>query len=95
MIARRIRDGVPLGRTRFNAFEAVASAAHPSYEPLRSAFAEAGARAMLSGAGPAMFALVADETKAAGLAQRMIDAGYDARTVRLLPAWGIDGMSAV
>ncbi len=95
VVARRIRDGVPLGKTRFNAFEAVASAAYPSYEPLRSAFAEAGARAMLAGAGPAMFALVGDQARADGIADRLIAAGYDARAVRLVPAWGIDGMSAV
>ena len=94
VVARRITDGVPLGRTLFSAFEAVAPLAYESYEPLRSAFAEAGARAMLSGAGPAMFALAGGETAADAIAERMVSAGYDARAVRLLPPWGIDGPSA-
>ena len=94
VVARRIRALVPLGGTLFNAFEAVAPLAYASYEPLRSAFAEAGASATLSGAGPAMFALAGGEEEADGIAQRMVGAGYDARPARLLPPWGIDGPSA-
>ena len=84
VVARRIRDGVPLGRTRFNAFEAVAPVAYASYERLRSAFAEAGARAMLSGSGPAMFALAGGEAEADSLRQRLADRSYTAWAVRLL-----------
>ena len=91
VVARRIRAVVPLGSTMFNAFEAVAPLAYASYEPLRSAFAEAGVSAMLSGAGPAMFALAGGEAEADDIAHRMAAAGYDARAVSLLPAWGIDG----
>ena len=93
-VARRVRAGEPLGGAPFNAFEAVAPAAYASFEPLRSAFAGAGASALLSGAGPAMFALADDEADADGIAHRMAAAGYDARAVRLLPPWGIDGLSA-
>ena len=94
VVVRRIKALVPLGGTLYNAFEAVAPDAYASYEPLRSAFAEAGASAMLSGAGPAMFALAGGEAEADGIAQRVVAEGYDARAVRLLPAWGIDGTSA-
>ena len=34
---------------------------------------------------PAMFALINNEAEAGGIAQRMVAAGYDVCTVRLLP----------
>ncbi|MCH8848384.1 MAG: 4-(cytidine 5'-diphospho)-2-C-methyl-D-erythritol kinase [Chloroflexi bacterium] len=91
VVARRIRDGVPLGATLSNAFEAVAPAAYASYEPLRSAFADAGARPMLSGAGPAMFALAAGEEEAEAVRERLAARGYTAWAARLLPGVAVNG----
>ena len=91
VVSRRIRAGVPLGRTMFTAFEAVAPLAYASYEPLRTAFAEAGARALLSGTGPAMFALAGDEAKAGAIRERLVERGYTAWTARLLPGGTEDG----
>ena len=92
-VTRRIRAGEPLGSVLFNAFEAVAPDAYASYEPLRSAFAEAGASALLSGAGPAMFALAGDEAEAGALRERLAGRGYAAWAAALLarsedaPGW--------
>ena len=91
VVARRIRDGVPLGSTLSSAFDAVAAAAYPSYEPLRSAFAEAGARAALSGAGPAMFALTGGEEAAEEIRERLAARGYTAWAARLLPGVAVNG----
>ncbi|MCH7656432.1 MAG: 4-(cytidine 5'-diphospho)-2-C-methyl-D-erythritol kinase [Chloroflexi bacterium] len=84
-VARRLRAGEALGGALYNAFEAVAPAAYPSYEGLRAAFADAGASALLSGSGPAMFALAAGETEAEALRERLAERGYDAWAARLLP----------
>ncbi len=84
-VARRLRAGQPLEGALFNAFEAVAPAAYPSYEPLRSAFAEAGASALLAGAGPAMFALASDEAEAGAVRERLAARGYAAWAARLRP----------
>lgn len=84
VVVRRIRAVVPLGGTLFNAFEAVAPDAYASYKPLRSAFAEAGASAMLSGAGPAMFALAGGEEEAEAIRGHLEARGYTAWAARLL-----------
>ncbi len=84
-VARRLRAGQPLEGALFNAFEAVAPAAYPSYEPLRSAFAEAGSGALLAGAGPAMFALASDEAEAGAVRERLAARGYTAWAARLRP----------
>ena len=55
---RRLRSGVPLSNGVLNAFDAVAGEAYLFHAALREAFASAGLRPALCGAGPSMFALV-------------------------------------
>ena len=69
-----------------NGFEAVAQRAFPELKGLRSAFSSAGAgRVFVSGTGPTLYALVADEAEGAALADRLKAQGLDARLVHTLP----------
>ena len=91
---RRLRSGAPLSDGVLNAFDAVAGEAYPFHAALREAFASAGLRPALCGAGPSMFAL-ADEEKASTLAEQVaVRAGCSALAVRFRGAWGLDGVAA-
>lgn len=84
-VARRLREGVSLDGALHNAFDAVAGEAHSGYGVLRERFLAAGARQpTLCGAGPAMFALAADEAQAEAMATALRRAGCEARATRLL-----------
>ena len=91
----RPRPSAARSLTSGKGFAPVAWTAYASYGPLRARFVESGAHpALLCGAAPAMFALIDEEAEADAIRERMAAAGYDASTVRLLPPWGIDGLSA-
>jgi 4-diphosphocytidyl-2-C-methyl-D-erythritol kinase len=89
-VVRRLHSRRPLSRTLFNVFESVAPVAYPSYAAHRNAFGDADV--LLAGAGPAFFALAADEAEARGLQTRLVDQGYRAHAVCFLPPWDLAGV---
>ena len=91
-VVRRLRAREPLSRALFNVFESVAPEAYPSYAADRTAFGDADV--LLAGAGPAFFALVADEAAIRGLRERLTDQGHQAYAVRLLGVWDLAGLPA-
>ena len=69
-----------------NSFDAVAHRAFPNMKALRGAFSKAGARQIvLSGAGPTLYALEADEAAGAALTDRLKAQGLDSRLAHTVP----------
>lgn len=70
-----------------NSFEAVADEVFPSLPEFRGAMMDAGVPAVrLSGAGPALFALLPDSAAASAVADRLRSAGYHPLVARTLTA---------
>ncbi len=94
-VERRLRAGDPLGDALHNAFDDVAGEAFPHHMAQREMFLGDGARGVhLAGAGPAQFALFADEAEASMVRDRLEFHGYRAHLAGLLGPWTLDGRSA-
>ena len=93
-IERRLRAGDPLGDALRNAFDDVAGEAFPHHTAHREMFLGDGAPGVyLAGAGPAQFALFADESDAAAVRDRLVVHGYRAHLAGLLGQWTLDGVT--
>ena len=90
----RLCSGEPPDAQVVNAFDAVAGEAYPFSTAIREAFEGVGLRPALCGAGPSMFALVA-EGEASGLAESVAArSGCSTLVVRFRGAWGLGGVAA-
>jgi 4-diphosphocytidyl-2-C-methyl-D-erythritol kinase len=87
-LAEDISSGRPIaGDTLFNVFEPIADQLFPELAAHREAMLEAGAPGVhLSGAGPAIFTVVAEEEKARGIERRLAARGYSPMVARTLGA---------
>ena len=92
-LAAKLRARAPLTSADLcNAFETVASRAHPSYAAMRDAFDAEGLRPLLCGAGPAAFALAPGGEPPDAPAGRLARRGASACVVWFRGPWGLEGV---